>query len=153
MQLGKRSNSPLPSGRVNSHAVLSNLRIHYAQLMFTIFGILNPEWHLTTGSCTDTFQQKARIWGRKSHSFSRQCYVSSRIYSFRRSTSFSYQRIQLWGYNHWMLAPSKISSSSTERGGLSMCPQGSRRMHLRYKLSRVWMYLWLFNGYKKRGKK
>ena len=30
-----------------------------------------------------------------------------------------------------------------------MCSQGSRRMNLQHKLRRVWMYLWLFDGYKK----
>ena len=43
--------------------------------------------------------------------------------------------------------------SSTKRDWLSMCSQGSSRMHLQHKLSRVWMYLWLFDDYKKRGKK
>ena len=39
--LGKRSTNPLSSGRVNSHAVLRNCKISLAQLMFTIFRILN----------------------------------------------------------------------------------------------------------------
>ena len=33
----------------------------------------------------------------------------------------------------WMLASSKISRSSTERGWLNMCSQGSRRMDLQHK--------------------
>ena len=41
IRLGKRSTNPLSSGRVNSHAVLRNCRIRHAQLMFTIFRILN----------------------------------------------------------------------------------------------------------------
>ena len=46
MQLGKRSISPLSSGRVISHAILRNCRIHNAQLMFTIFGIPSLGLHL-----------------------------------------------------------------------------------------------------------
>ena len=47
----------------------------------------------------------------------------------------------------------QISRPITKRSWLSMCSQGFRRMHLQHKLSRVWMYLWLFDGDKKRGKK
>ena len=41
MQLGKRSTNPLSSGRVNSHAISRNFRTRHAQLMLTIFRILN----------------------------------------------------------------------------------------------------------------
>ena len=95
--------------------------------------VMEGYWHVLTESS---------YMRQKSHFFldNVTCIQNLWLVTFRRSKSFSYQRIQLWGYNHWILTSSNISRSSTERGWLSMYWQGSRKMHLQHKLSWVRMY-------------
>ena len=95
--------------------------------------VMEGYWHVLTESS---------YMRQKSHFFldNVTCIQNLWLVTFRRSKWFSYQRIQLWGYNHWILTSSNISRSSTKRGWLSMYWQGSRKMHLQHKLSWVRMY-------------
>ena len=95
--------------------------------------VMEAYWHVLTESS---------YMRQKNHFFldNVTCIQNLWLVTFRRPKSFSYQRIQLWGYNHWIITSSKISRSSTERDWLSMYWQRSRKMHLQLKLSRVRMY-------------
>ena len=89
--------------------------------MFTIFWILylglhmkkwKLYWHVLTES--------SYLRTEKSFFFWTMLRVIQNLWliSLPRSKSFCYRRIQLRGYNHWMLVSSKISKSSTKRSWL-----------------------------------
>ena len=99
MQLRERSTNPLSSGRVNSHSVLRNFRIHFAQLMFTVFFFNSKSWVTSQvmEAALARFNRNLVFEDRKLIYFldNATCHPEFLTAQFLHIKLFSYRRIQL----------------------------------------------------------